>query len=83
MTARTYQVVIVVLLLVIAAMAYKFVVSGSTAPAEDGRVAVILTSAERALVLREMRGFVEGIQRFRHALDALDEAPHFGSAVSR
>ncbi|MCC7326363.1 MAG: hypothetical protein IT521_06115 [Burkholderiales bacterium] len=72
MTARTYRIAIVVLLLVIAAMVYKFVVSGSTAPAEDGRVAVILAPAERALVLREMRSFVDGIQRMTDALSRDD-----------
>jgi len=58
-----YPAIVVVLLLVIAAMAWKFIVAGSTAPAADGRVAVMLAPAERALVLGEMRGFVAGVER--------------------
>jgi hypothetical protein len=67
-----YPAIIVVLLLVIAAMAWKFVVAGSTAPAEDGRIAVMLEPAERAIVLREMRGFVVGVQKIADALSRDD-----------
>ena len=66
--SRVYPVLIVVLLLVIAAMAYKFIVAGSTRKAEDGRVAVLLEPAERALMLREMRAFVSGLQLMSGAL---------------
>ncbi|HKB52446.1 MAG TPA: hypothetical protein VKD22_00500 [Ramlibacter sp.] len=65
---RIYVAVIVVLLLVIAAMAYKFIIAGSTAPAADGRVAILLQPGERALMLREMREFVAGLQRIDDAL---------------
>jgi len=60
--------IIVLLLLVIAAMAYKFAVVGSVEPAADGRKAVVLAPSERAFVLREMRGFVEGLQQVTAAL---------------
>jgi hypothetical protein len=39
--SRIYLATIAVLLLVIAAMAYKFVVAGSTQKGEDGRVASV------------------------------------------
>ncbi|HET8746095.1 MAG TPA: hypothetical protein VFM98_10860 [Ramlibacter sp.] len=65
---RLYRIVIVVLLLVIAAMAYKFIVAGSTAAGADGRTAVLLEPGERAFVLREMRGFLVGLQRMTDAL---------------
>ncbi|HEY5366448.1 MAG TPA: hypothetical protein VIL19_08230, partial [Casimicrobiaceae bacterium] len=61
-TNKTYPVIVIVLVLVIAAMVYKFIVSGSTEKAADGRVSVVLAPGERALVLREMRDFVAGIQ---------------------
>ena len=51
---------IVLLLLVIAALAYKFIVAGSVEPGQDGRQAIVLEPGERAFVLREMRGFVAG-----------------------
>lgn len=59
---------IVALLLVIAAMAYKFIVVGSVEPAADGRTAIVLEPAERDFVLREMRGFVAGLQQLTAAL---------------
>jgi len=69
---RIYQATIVVLLVVIAAMAYKFIVAGSTEKAEDGRVALLLDPAERALMLGEMRGFVAGLQSIADALSRDD-----------
>ena len=70
--SRIYLATIAVLLLVIAAMAYKFIVAGSTQMGEDGRVAVILEPGERALMLREMRGFVVGLQLVADALSRDD-----------
>jgi len=69
---RLYRVVIVVLLLVIAGMAYKFIVAGSTAVGADGRTSVLLEPGERAFVLREMRGFLAGLQRMTDALSRDD-----------
>ncbi len=69
---RIYPAIVAVLLLIIAAMAYKFVISGSTEKAEDGRVAIILAPAERALVLREMRDFIAGLQLISDALSRDD-----------
>ena len=60
---RIYLAIIAALLLVIAAMAYKFIIAGSTRTAADGRTAIILEPGERVLVLREMREFVAGLRR--------------------
>jgi hypothetical protein len=85
---QIYQTVIVVLLLVIAAMVYKFIVAGSTEKSEDRRVAVILESGERALMLREMRDFVGGLQGIADALSredmkgAANAARHMGTTRS-
>jgi hypothetical protein len=70
--SRIYPAIIVVLLLVIAAMAYKFIVAGSTEKAEDGRAAILLEPGERALMLREMRAFVAGLQLMSDALSRDD-----------
>jgi len=77
---RVYPAIVAVLLLVIAAMAWKFIVAGSTAPAADGRVAVMLAPAERALVLAEMRGFVAGVERIVDALSR-DDMPGVAAAA--
>lgn len=69
---RIYLTTIAILLLVIAAMAYKFIVAGSTQKGEDGRVAIVLEPAERALMLREMREFVSGLQLITDALSRDD-----------
>lgn len=67
-----YPTIIAVLVLIIAVMAYEFIVAGSTRPGADGRIAVMLEPAERALVLREMRDFVAGVQRIAEALSRDD-----------
>lgn len=69
---RIYRAIIAALLLVSAAMAYKFIIAGSTKTAADGRPAIILAPGERALILREMREFVAGLQRIDDALSRED-----------
>jgi hypothetical protein len=71
-TRWIYPVTVAVLLLIIAAMAYAFIVAGSTQRAEDGRIAVMLEPAERTLVLAEMREFVAGVQKIADALSRDD-----------
>jgi hypothetical protein len=69
---RIYLAIIAVLILVVAAMAYMFIIAGSTTTAADGRPAIMLEPGERALVLREMRDFVAGLQRIDDALSRGD-----------
>ncbi len=69
---RIYLAIIAVLILVVAAMAYMFIIAGSTKTAADGRPAIMLEPGERALVLREMRDFVAGLQRIDDALSRGD-----------
>ena len=66
--------IIVLLLLAIVAMAWKFIVAGSTQRAADGRTVVLLAPAERAVMLAEMRGFVASLGRITEAL-ARDDMP--------
>lgn len=70
--SRIYQAIVALLLFVIAAMAYEFIVSGSTEKADDGRVAIVLAPSERSLMLREMRDFVAGLQMISDALSRED-----------
>lgn len=65
---RVLLAIIAVLLLAVAALAYKFIIAGSVEKAEDGRAAIVLEPAERAFVLGEMRGFVAGLQQMTAAL---------------
>ncbi len=69
---QVYPAIILMLLLIIAGMAFKFIVAGSTERAEDGRVTVLLEPAERDLMLKEMRGFVEGLQKISESLSKED-----------
>lgn len=59
---RIYLAIIAMLVAIMVAMGYKFIVAGSAEEADDGRLAVTLEPAERALMLREMREFVIGLQ---------------------
>ncbi|MGE5169273.1 MAG: hypothetical protein ACM3JC_02740 [Rudaea sp.] len=76
---RLYLAIIVLLLVVVAAMAWKFIVAGSTQKAADGRTVVLLAPAERALMLAEMRGFVAGLGQITDAL-ARDDMPAVATA---
>ena len=51
-----------ILLIVVSAMAYKFIFSGAVAPASDGRQGLLLEPGERDLVLAEMRSFLESVR---------------------
>jgi hypothetical protein len=46
-----------------AVLAYKFLWLGETAPASDGRQAILLQPGERDLVLAEMRAFLQAVQQ--------------------
>lgn len=84
MTERSRQrmllAIIALLLLVIAALAYKFIVAGSVEKGDDGRTAILLEPGERAFVLGEMRGFVAGLQQLTAAL-AQDDMPAAAAAA--
>ncbi|WP_206609524.1 cytochrome c [Thiohalobacter thiocyanaticus] len=53
-------------------MAYLFVYQGSVRPAADGRTAIVLEPGERALILAEMRAFVESVQQITTGLSQED-----------
>ena len=61
-----------ILLIVILAMGYKFMFVGSVVPSTDGRQAIVLDSAERDLVLMEMRMFLDSVQRITEAVTKED-----------
>ena len=71
---------VLVLLLAIAGMAYKFVFSGSVVAASDGREAIVLTPAERDMVLAEMRTFLETVQAVTDGVVKDDMAAVAGAA---
>ena len=71
-SAAVYWAIIGLLLLTIAGLLLKFVVLGKTEMAGDGRVAIILESSERAVVLTEMRQFLSGIQNILDAAERGD-----------
>ncbi|VAW99373.1 hypothetical protein MNBD_GAMMA20-250 [hydrothermal vent metagenome] len=53
---------VVVLLLAVLGMGYKFILSGEVVATADGREAIVLEPAERDMVLSEMREFLVSIQ---------------------
>lgn len=56
------------LALVLVGLGYKLLVVGETAPASDGRSAILLTPGERDLVLAEMRAFLQAVQAITQAV---------------
>ena len=63
-----YLTIIVILLLIIAAGAYKFIFEGSTTESTDGRTEIILNDNERNLVLTEMRAFLVSVQQINQGI---------------
>jgi hypothetical protein len=63
--------VIAILLLVLIAIAYKFV-NGDISASEDDRIAVNLSKDERNLVLNEMRNFLVSVQGVSEAITKKD-----------
>jgi len=80
MRNRIQLAIIGVLLFIIAAMVYQFIVAGSVVKADDGRQAIVLEPGERDFVLREMRSFVAGLQQMSGAL-ARDDMKAAASAA--
>jgi hypothetical protein len=66
--------VIALLLILVAAMVWRFIVVGSTGSGRDGRTVVVVEPAERAFVLKEMRDMLAGVQGLTDALAAEDFA---------
>jgi hypothetical protein len=58
----------VILLSIIAAGFYKFILQGSTAESADGRTVILLDASERNLVLAEMRAFLTSVQKINQGV---------------
>jgi len=68
------SITIVVLLLIIAAGAFKFIIQGNVVEGVDERVAIGLERGERNFILGEMRGLLGNMQRLIAALSNDDMA---------
>lgn len=62
----------VVLLAAVAAMVWVFLVRGNVMASDDGRTAILVTPAERAKVMADMRAFLEAVQAITAAAAAKD-----------
>ena len=58
----------VILLSIIVAGFYKFIIQGSSTESTDGRIEILLNDNERNLVLAEMRAFLSSIQQINQGL---------------
>jgi hypothetical protein len=68
------------LLLVLGGLGYKLLMVGETAPASDGRSAILLSPGERDLVLTEMRAFLQAVQAITQAVSEGDAVRAVGAA---
>ena len=57
-----------ILVVIIAAMAYLFIIRGSVIESQDGRTAILMNENERNHVLGEMRGLLEAVQAITAAI---------------
>ena len=62
----------IVLLAIITAGFYKFMLQESTDENSDGRITILLDDGERNLVLAEMRAFLASIQQINQGLSEND-----------
>lgn len=65
---------VLILAVAVSVLVYLFVVRGATAPASDGRTAILLAPGERDLVLTEMRGFLAAVQSITDGVVKQDPA---------
>ncbi|HPQ24937.1 MAG: hypothetical protein H6956_14225 [Chromatiaceae bacterium] len=65
---------VLILTVAVSVLVYLFVVRGTTAPASDGRTAILLAPGERDLVLTEMRGFLAAVQAITEGVVKQDPA---------
>lgn len=70
----------VALVLVLGAVGYKILLKGETRPAMDGRTTILLSPAERDLVLAEMRAFLKAVQTISLAVSN-DDSPAAAAAA--
>ncbi|MDM8561237.1 hypothetical protein [Candidatus Parabeggiatoa sp. HSG14] len=55
--------IVIVLIIALSGMVYKFIFQGSVEKSSDGRLAIQLEAGERDLVLSEMRAFLSSVQQ--------------------
>ncbi len=65
---KVYPIIIGVLLLIILAGVYKFIIRGNVIESSDSRVVIVLKSGDRNFILGEMRGLLAKIQQLFNAL---------------
>jgi len=76
-----------ILVLIIVAGFYKFIIEGTTNKSTDGRIEILLTEGERNLVLTEMRAFLSSVQQINQGLanedmaSVIEAARHSGKAA--
>ncbi len=75
-------IIIVVLLAIIAFGGYTFIIQGSTTTSVDGRITILMTDAEKDLILEEMRGFLGSTQQIIAAVST-DELEKASSAAKK
>ncbi|MCC6472911.1 MAG: hypothetical protein IT514_04120 [Burkholderiales bacterium] len=82
---KIYLAIVAVLVLVILALANRFILSAPVVEVGDGRRGITLEHGEHALVLREMRSFLSGLQQLVDALanDDMHEAAKAGRSLAR
>ena len=61
-----------ILVVIVALISYKFILTGAVAPSTDGRQAILLEEPERDIVLGEMRMFLASVQKITNGITKND-----------
>jgi len=69
---KSYPIIIGLLLLIILAGAYKFIIKGNVIESTDSRVVILLKPGDRNFILGEMRGLLAKMQQLISAISNND-----------
>ncbi len=81
--ARLGWVLFIIMSLITGALAYKFIFSGATKVAADGRTTILFDESERAFFLNEMRNFLIAVQQISDGIekDDMQQIAHAAKTV--
>ncbi|NOQ78285.1 MAG: hypothetical protein GQ546_02680 [Gammaproteobacteria bacterium] len=70
--ARLGWILFLIMTLIASGLAYKFIISGETEVAPDGRTTILLEDSERDFLLHEMRNFLIAVQQISEGIEKDD-----------
>ena len=80
--ARLGWILFLIMTLIASGLTYKFIISGETEVAPDGRTSLLLKESERNFLLDEMRNFLIAVQQITDGIEK-DDMTQIASAAKK